>query len=90
MTKRYARVVPQLVTRIDDDTIAAIDALVDTGDFASRSDVVRSGVVLLIDERRRNAIGAEIIAGYRRMPETAGELAAAEAKGRAMIADEPW
>lgn len=87
---RYACIVPQLVTRIDDDTAAAIDALVDDGEFASRSDVVRAGILRLLDERRRRVIGDEIIAGYQRSPETAEELAGAEANARAMIADEPW
>jgi Arc/MetJ-type ribon-helix-helix transcriptional regulator len=87
---RYARVVPQLVTRIDDETAAAIDALVDDGEFASRSEVVRAGILRLVDERRRRAIGEEIIAGYQRTPDTAEELARAEANARAMIADEPW
>lgn len=87
---RYARVVPQLVTRIDDETAAAIDALVHDGEFASRSDVVRAGILRLVDERRRQAIGDEIIAGYQQVPETAEELASAEANARAMIADEPW
>ena len=86
----YAFVVPQLVTRIDDETAAAIDALVDDGEFASRSDVVRTGILRLVDERRRRAIGDEIIAGYQRVPETLVELAGAEANARAMIADEPW
>ena len=56
----------------------------------SRSDVVRAGILRLVDERRRGAIGDEIIAGYERVPETAEELASAEANARAMIADEPW
>ena len=86
----YAPAMPQLVTRIDEETAAAIDALVDDGEFASRSDVVRAGILRLIDERRRRAIGHEIVAGYQRVPETAEELAAAEANARAMIADEPW
>ena len=86
----YAFVVPQLVTRIDDETAVAIDALVDDGEFASRSDVVRAGIRRLVDERRRRAIGDEIIAGYQRTPETDEELASAEANARAMIADEPW
>lgn len=87
---RYADDVPQLVTRVDDETAAAIDALVDEGEFASRSDVVRAGIFRLVDERRRRVIGDEIIAGYERAPETAEELARAEANARAMIADEPW
>ena len=87
---RYTHVVPQLVTRIDDETAAAIDALVDDGEFASRSDVVRAGILRLVDERRRRAIGDEIIAGYQRVPETPEELSRAETNARAMIADEPW
>ena len=87
---RYACDVPQLVTRIDDEMAEAIDALIDDGEFASRSDVVRAAVLRLVDERRRRAIGDEIIAGYERSPETTEELAAAEANARAMIADEPW
>lgn len=86
----YADGMPQLVTRIDDETAAAIDSLVDDDEFSSRSDVVRAGILLLVDERRRRAIGDEILAGYTRTPETPAELAAAEASGRAMIADEPW
>ena len=86
----HTHLVPQLVTRIDDETAAAIDALVDDGEFASRSDVVRAGILRLVDERRRRAIGDEIIAGYQRVPETPEELAGAEANARAMIADEPW
>jgi Arc/MetJ-type ribon-helix-helix transcriptional regulator len=82
--------VPQLVTRIDDETQAAIDALVDSGEFASRSDVVRAGIHRLLDERRRRATGEEIIAGYELFPETPEELSAAEANARVMIADEPW
>ena len=80
----------QLVTRIDDEMADAIDALIATGAFATRSDVVREGVTRLVDERRRQTIGDQIIAGYDRLPETPDELRQAEAAGRAMIDDEPW
>jgi len=80
----------QLVTRIDDEMADAIDALIASGEFASRSDVVREGVARLVDEQRRRAIGDEIIAGYDRVPETPDELMHAEAAARAMIDDEPW
>jgi hypothetical protein len=46
--------------------------------------------IRLVDERQRRAIGAEIIAGYQRVPETPEELSSAETNARAMIADEPW
>jgi hypothetical protein len=52
--------------------------------------VVREGVARLVDERRRRAIGEQIIAGYDRVPESADELLQAEVAARAMIDDEPW
>ncbi len=80
----------QLVTRIDDEMADAIDALIASGEFASRSDVVRAGIARIVDERRRQAIGDQIVAGYERLPETQEELRQAEAAARAMIDDEPW
>jgi len=80
----------QLVTRIDDEMADAIDALIASGEFASRSDVVREGVARLVDERRRRATGEQIIAGYDRLPESPDELRQAEVAARAMIGDEPW
>jgi len=87
---RYAQFMAQLVTRIDEDMADAIDALIASGEFASRSDVVREGVARLVDERRRQAIGDQIIAGYDRLPESPDELLRAEVAARAMIDDEPW
>ncbi len=80
----------QLVTRIDAEMADAIDALIASGEFASRSEVVREGVAQLVDERRRRAIGDRIIAGYDRLPESPDELQQAALAARAMIDDEPW
>jgi len=44
----------------------------------------------LVDEQRRRRIGAEIVAGYERRPETDEELAQAERATRALIEEEPW
>ena len=90
MRDRYPETMSQLVTRIDDEMADAIDALIATGAFATRSDVVREGVTRLVDERRRQTIGDRIIAGYDRLPETPDELRQAEVAARAMIDDEPW
>ena len=87
---RYAQFMAQLVTRIDEDMADAIDALIASGEFASRSDVVREGVARLVDERRRRRIGEQIIAGYDLLPETTDELLRSEVAARAMIDDEPW
>ncbi len=80
----------QLVTRIDDDLAAAVDALVADGVVASRSEAVRVGLIELLDRHRRRQVGDAIAEGYRRIPQTAEEAAWADAAGRAMIDEEPW
>ena len=80
----------QVVTRLDDELLADLDALVADGSVASRSEGVRVALEKLLDEHRRQRIGAEIVAGYARIPETAEEIAQAEQAGRAMIEEEPW
>lgn len=80
----------QFVTKVNDETAAAIDALVESGVFESRSAVVRSGLDSLLDRRARAAVGAQILQGYESLPETDVELAQAAATARAMIEEEPW
>lgn len=80
----------QLVTRIPDALAADIDALVDDGTFASRSEAVRRGLEVLIDRIRRDRIGAEIVEGYRRIPQTDEEMIWSEQAMRDMIASDPW
>lgn len=80
----------QLVVRVDDDTIYALDELVDGGAIASRSHGVRQALARLIDEHRRAEIGRQIAEGYRRYPPD-GELDAdAEANADALVDEEPW
>ena len=80
----------QLVTRVPDDVAATIDALVEEGVFASRSDAVRAGLAAVIDQRRREAVGLAISDGYRRTPQDGDDLAWSDAASAAMIAEEPW
>jgi Arc/MetJ-type ribon-helix-helix transcriptional regulator len=80
----------QVVSRLPDGLLHAVDALVEQGVVASRSDAVRLGLEGLVDRHRRAEIGAAIVEGYRRMPQTDEELAGADAAGRRMIAEEPW
>lgn len=80
----------QLVTRLDDALAAAVDAMVDDGRFASRSEAVRAGLEHLVDEHRRRRIGEQIAEGYRRMPQTEAEVAWSDGATRAMIEAEPW
>lgn len=80
----------QLVTRVPDDVAEALDALVRTGSFASRSEAVRAGLDALIDREHRARVGREISDGYRRTPQTDDESGWSDAASAAMIADEPW
>lgn len=76
----------QLVTRIDDELAAAIDALVAEGVYRSRSDAVRSALKALLRERRRQ----HDIEMYTRFPQTEEELAGIDEQTRRMIEEEPW
>jgi metal-responsive CopG/Arc/MetJ family transcriptional regulator len=80
----------QVVTRLDDGLVADLDDLIAEGFVASRSEGVRVALEKLVDEQRRHRIGAEIVAGYERCPETDEELAQAEQATRALIEEEPW
>jgi Arc/MetJ-type ribon-helix-helix transcriptional regulator len=80
----------QVVTRLDDQLVADLDSLVASGDFASRSEGVRVALEKLVDEQRRRRIGAEIVEGYKRRPQSDEEIARAERALRASINEEPW
>ena len=80
----------QLVTRVDDALAAAVDELVAAGVVASRSEAVRLGLERLVDRYRRSQIGARIVEGYRRNPQTDAEVGWADEASIRMIAEEPW
>lgn len=80
----------QLITRVDDELIAQVDAIVASGEAESRSDAVRRALAAMIDQRRRRLIGEAIADGYRRVPETDEELRWAEDNARSVVAEEPW
>jgi Arc/MetJ-type ribon-helix-helix transcriptional regulator len=80
----------QFVTRLDDRLAEEVDALVAAGVVASRSDAVRLGLTTLLDDHRRRQLGAAIVEGYRRLPQTDEELAGLEESTRSLIAEEPW
>ena len=80
----------QLVTRVDDDLVAAVDDLVATGVVSSRSDAVRLGLERLLERHRRDEIGARIIESYRARPQDEHEIGWADESSIRMIADESW
>lgn len=80
----------QLVTRLDDDLLRDVDALVADGVVASRSEAVRLGLHQLVDLHARRRTGARIADAYRQRPQTGAELAGLDASTRALVAEEPW
>jgi len=80
----------QLVTRVDDQLAAEVDALVADGVVGNRSEAVRVALERLIDVHRRRLVGAEIVAAYSSQPQTEEELAGLDRTTRAMIDEEPW
>lgn len=79
----------QVVARVDDELISAVDELIDGGHFRSRSDAIRLGLEVVVDQQRRQAVGAAIVDGYRRQPQEDDDLWSDEAT-IAMISEEPW
>jgi Arc/MetJ-type ribon-helix-helix transcriptional regulator len=80
----------QFVTRLDDQLVEQVDALVATGVVANRSEAVRLGLTRLIDHHRRREVGSQIVNGYRSRPQTDEELAGLDAATRSLIEEEPW
>lgn len=80
----------QLVTRIDDELVRELDALVAEGVVESRSDGVRTALRELIDRHRRRRRAEVDIAAYTAMPQTEDELRGIDEMTRSMIEEEPW
>lgn len=80
----------QIVVRVDDELAAQLDALVEDGVVASRSEGVRQAIDRFVDAHRRAEIGRQIVEGYRRMPQDHDEGLWSDERTFRMIAEEPW
>jgi Arc/MetJ-type ribon-helix-helix transcriptional regulator len=80
----------QFVTRLDDQLVEEVDAMVADGAVANRSEAVRLGLERLIDQHRRFQTGEAIAEGYRRQPQTDDELAGLDQATRSLVEEEPW
>lgn len=79
----------QLAVRLPTGMVQQIDALVASGDYATRADLVRAALDRLIAEAQRREVDAAIVAGYEARPDEAPD-AWLQAAARAMVAEEPW
>jgi Arc/MetJ-type ribon-helix-helix transcriptional regulator len=70
--------------------LSDVDALVEQGVVANRSEAVRLGLERLVDEHRRRRVGEALVSAYRRQPQTDEELAGLDDATRALVHEEPW
>jgi metal-responsive CopG/Arc/MetJ family transcriptional regulator len=56
----------------------------------TRSAFIRRALELAMAERKQRVQIARYLEGYRKHPETAKEIKAAEAAATALLAEEPW
>lgn len=80
----------QLVARVPQELVDAVDRLIEEGAFSNRSDAVRAALATLVERRRREAVGEAIVAGYTRTPQDADEAGFPDRASAEMIAEEPW
>lgn len=80
----------QIAVRLTDRASAALQELIDSGGFQNKAEAVRAAIEELAHRRRRERIGQEIAAGYRRHPQTDDEVTQATTAAIASIEEEPW
>lgn len=80
----------QVVVRIPDELVKAVDRLVESGKVESRSDAVRSALAEYVDRLRRDLVGEAIVAGYAKSPQAAADSMWLESDSDKMIAEESW
>lgn len=79
-----------ITVRMSEERVEKVDALVASGVYATRADLVRAAVDELLHRDEEAAIDRAIVDGYTRIPPTTEELKWAEAAGRRSIREEPW
>ena len=80
----------RLEVRIDGELARQLDRLVDSGIVESRSDAIRRGLLVLLEEERRRAACTAYVEGYRHLPQSNDDLGWNGDMSRSMIAEEPW
>jgi len=80
----------QIAVRLPQQLLSDLDQLVADGRYESRAAAVRAGVEAVTELERRRQIDRAIVDGYRRIPPTPSEDAAALTSLRDAIAEEPW
>jgi Arc/MetJ-type ribon-helix-helix transcriptional regulator len=72
------------------DRVERVDALVASGAYRTRAEVVREAVDQLLRREEEAAIDRAIVEGYSRVPQTDDELRSADLDLIDSIREEPW
>jgi len=80
----------QIAVRLSEELVRGLDDLVASGVYESRAAAVRAGIEAVTSLESCRRIDQAIVDGYRRLPPTHPERAAADASLRDAIAEEPW
>lgn len=80
----------QIAVRLPEEQLAVLDDLVGRGVYETRAAAVRAGIEALLELDRRRQDDRSIVEGYRRIPPSEIDRAAAVASLRDAIAEEPW
>ena len=76
--------------RLPDDILERLDELVQPDGYATRTEVIRRAIEVLLDAHEKAVTDREIVEAYTRMPQSDEEVAIAAAAARALIEEEPW
>ncbi len=80
----------QIAVRLSIDLLRRLDEFVHAGLYESRAAAVRAGIEAIAEIEQRRQVDAAIVEGYKRIPPTRLEEAAALESLREAIAEEPW
>lgn len=67
-----------------------LDEMVASGRFETKAEAVRAAIQSMVEAERRREIGQRVVDGYRRVPQTDDEVAAATDAAIRSIREEPW
>ena len=76
--------------QLPDALLAAVDRLVASDRFASRSEIVRAGLQRLVDDDAAQTIDRAFAAGFSRHPDSDEDIRRTTRLAIESIEDEPW
>jgi len=80
----------QIAVKLPDELLEAVDRLVAGDRFASRSEIVRAGLQLIVDHDAAQAIDRAFTEGFTRHPDSNEDMRRTTRLAIESIDDEPW